>query len=249
MCGIEYTLKTADGAKAPDYCFCIGGAKKFFLETKKPSVHIKDDIGPAFQIRRYGWTGKLALSILTDFEEFAVYDCRIKPRHNDKASVGRIEYFKYTDYLDKWDYLHGVFSKEAIQKGSFDSYIASDKKKKGTTTVDQSFLEDMEGWRDLLARNIALRNPKLTTQELNHLVQATIDRIVFLRICEDREIEEYGRLQKLLKGDRVYATLCKFFKQADDKYNSGLFHFKEEKGRGQADALSLKLKIDDKALK
>ncbi len=58
----EYTLKTADGIKAPDYCFCIGGVKKFFLEAKKPSVHIKDDMAPAFQIRRYGWTGKLALS-------------------------------------------------------------------------------------------------------------------------------------------------------------------------------------------
>ncbi len=244
----EYTLKTADGTKAPDYCFCIGGVKKFFLEAKKPSVHIKDDIAPAFQIRRYGWTGKLALSILTDFEEFAVYDCRIKPNHNDKASVARIEYFKYTDYLGKWDYLQGIFSKEAIQKGSFDNYITSDSRKKGTTTVDQSFLEDMEGWRDMLARNIALRNPKLSTKELNHLVQATIDRIVFLRICEDREIESYGRLQKLLKHNGIYQELIRFFEQADDKYNSGLFHFKDEKGRGIPDQISLGLKIDDKPL-
>ena len=244
----EYTLKTSEGTKAPDYCFYIGGEKKFFLETKRPSVHIKDDIAPAFQLRCYGWTGELPLSILTDFEEFAVYDCRIKPQYNDRASVGRIEYFKYTEYLAQWDYLYGIFSKEAIQKGSLDSYIASDKRKKGTITVDQSFLEDMEGWRDLLARNIALRNPNLTVKELNHLVQATIDRIVFLRICEDREIESPGRLQNLLKSERLYAELCKLFEQADKKYNSGLFHFKEEKGRGRADALSLKLSIDNKPL-
>ncbi len=150
--------------------------------------------------------------------------------------------------MGKWDYLQGIFSKEAIQKGSFDNYISSDSRKKGTTTVDQAFLEDMEDWRDMLARNIALRNPKLSTKELNHIVQATIDRIVFLRICEDRDIESHGRLQKLLEHGGIYHELTRFFEQADDKYNSGLFHFKDEKGRGTPDHLSLSLKIDDKPL-
>ena len=53
--------------KAPDYAFRIGGTRKFFLEAKKPSVNIKGDPGPAFQLRRYGWSAKLPLSILTDF--------------------------------------------------------------------------------------------------------------------------------------------------------------------------------------
>ena len=52
-------------------------SRKFFVEAKKTSVNIKDDISPAFQLRRYAWSAKLPLSILTDFEEFAVYDCRI----------------------------------------------------------------------------------------------------------------------------------------------------------------------------
>ena len=75
----EYSLKTKDVRKAPDYCFRIGGTRKFFVETKKPSVNVKDDIHPAFQLRSYAWSAKLPLSILTDFEEFAVYDCRIPP--------------------------------------------------------------------------------------------------------------------------------------------------------------------------
>ena len=65
--------------KAPDYAFRIGGTRKFFVEAKKPSVNLKDDISPAYQLRRYAWSAKLPLSILTDFEEFAVYDCRHKP--------------------------------------------------------------------------------------------------------------------------------------------------------------------------
>jgi len=75
----EDALKIGSAVKAPDYCFRIGGTRKFFVEAKKPSVNLKDDISPAFQLRRYAWSAKLPLSILTDFEEFAVYDCCIKP--------------------------------------------------------------------------------------------------------------------------------------------------------------------------
>jgi len=70
----EDSLKVELSVKAPDYCFRIGGTRKFFVEAKKPSVDIKEDIAPAFQLRRYAWTAKLPLSILTDFEELAVYD-------------------------------------------------------------------------------------------------------------------------------------------------------------------------------
>ena len=68
----EDALKIGSAVKAPDYCFRIGGTRKFFVEAKKPSVNLKDDISPAFQLRRYAWSAKLPLSILTDFEEFAV---------------------------------------------------------------------------------------------------------------------------------------------------------------------------------
>jgi hypothetical protein len=70
----EDSIKIGGVTKAPDYCFSIGGARKFFVETKKPSVNLKDDISPAFQLRRYAWSAKLPLSILTDFEEYAIYN-------------------------------------------------------------------------------------------------------------------------------------------------------------------------------
>ena len=99
----EDALKIGGNTKAPDYAFRIGGTRKFFLEAKKPSVNIKQDVGPAFQIRRYAWSAKLSLSILTDFEEFAVYDCRVKPEKNDRASIARTAYFTFEDYIDKWE--------------------------------------------------------------------------------------------------------------------------------------------------
>ncbi len=246
----EDKIKIGGDTKAPDYSFRIGGTRKFFLEAKKPLIDIKNDISPAYQLRRYAWSAKLPLGILTDFEEFAVYDCRNKPEKTDKASTGRVQYFTYKDYPDKWDEISSIFSREAILKGSFDKYAESTKAKRGTTEVDDMFLKEIESWREQLARNIALRNPAIGQRELNFAVQQTIDRIIFLRICEDRGIEPYGKLKDLQTGSGVYPRLVQIFQLADARYNSGLFHFEQEKGRiGHPDLLTPALTIDDKILK
>ncbi|HEV8014031.1 MAG TPA: type I restriction enzyme HsdR N-terminal domain-containing protein [Stellaceae bacterium] len=99
----EDAIKIAGRSKAPDYAFLIGGTRKFFLEAKRPSVNIKDDPASAYQLRRYAWSAKLPLSILTDFEEFAVYDCRVRPELSDKASAARTLYVRYDEYAERWN--------------------------------------------------------------------------------------------------------------------------------------------------
>ncbi|MHB9098532.1 MAG: Eco57I restriction-modification methylase domain-containing protein, partial [Syntrophales bacterium] len=246
----EDAIRIGGAVKAPDYCFRIGGTRKFFVEAKKPSVDIAGDPAPAYQLRRYAWSAGLPLSILTDFEEFAVYDCRIKPDHADRASAARVLYFTFREYAARWDEIAAIFAKEAVLKGSFDRYAESSRLKKGTAGVDEAFLREIESWRDLLARNFAIRNPGLSQRELNAAVTLTINRIIFLRICEDRGIEPYGQLQSLLNGEGVYARLVEIFYRADDRYNSGLFHFRPEKDRpAPPDNLTLNLAIDDKTLK
>ncbi|MBI4689298.1 MAG: N-6 DNA methylase [Nitrospirae bacterium] len=246
----EDAIKIGSATKAPDYCFRIGGTRKFFVETKKPSVNLKDDISPAFQLRRYAWSAKLPLSVLTDFEEFAVYDCRITPVKTDKASTARILYLTYKEYVHRWEEIASIFSREAILKGSFDKYAETGRRKRGTAEVDNAFLKEIESWRDILARNIALRNPDLSQRELNFSIQRTIDRVIFLRICEDRGIEQYGRLMSLMNGSNVYRRLLDYFRQADEKYNSGLFHFNREKDRHETpDELTPFLSVDDRNLK
>jgi hypothetical protein len=233
-----------------DYAFRIGGQRKFIVEAKKPAVNIKDDIGPALQIRRYAWNARLPLAILTDFEEFAVYDCTKKPKPGDTASTWRIAYFTYKEYPEKWEWIASIFAQESILKGSFDRFVKGTKGKKGTTTVDEAILDDIENWRDDLAKNIAIRNLELSHEEMNVAVQRTIDRILFLRICEDRGIEEYGCLQKLLEGEGVYERLLGLFHRADTRYNSGIFHFSVESGwEEMPDTLTPALAIDDSVLK
>ncbi|MBU2261236.1 MAG: restriction endonuclease subunit M, partial [Proteobacteria bacterium] len=246
----EDAIRIGGEMKAPDYCFRIGGTRKFFIEAKKPAVDIAGNAGPAYQLRRYAWSAGLPLSILTDFEALAVYDCRIKPDHADRASAARVLYVTFREYAARWEEIASVFAKQAVLKGSFDRYAESTRLKKGTAGVDEAFLGEIEAWRDLLARNIALRNPDLSQRELNAAVTLTINRIIFLRICEDRGIEPYGQLQALLNGGGVYKRLVEIFYRADDRYNSGLFHFRAEKDRpAPPDHLTLGLAIDDKTLK
>jgi Alw26I/Eco31I/Esp3I family type II restriction m6 adenine DNA methyltransferase len=246
----EDQLRVGSSTKAPDYCFRIGGTRKFFLEAKKPAVNIKDSTPPAFQLRRYAWSAKLSLSVLSDFEEFSIYDCRSRPSKADKASTGRTAYFTYTDYYDRWDEIAAIFSKEAVLMGSFDRYATASSNRKGTATVDGEFLKELESWRRIIAKNIADKNKKLGCTELSYAVQRTLDRIIFLRICEDRGIEPHGQLQALLDGEGVYKRLVALFEKADDRYNSGLFHFHKESNRPEPpDELSPKLKIEDGVLK
>lgn len=245
----EDAIKVGTATKAPDYSFRIGGVRKFFLEAKKPSIDIKGDPHPAYQLRRYAWSAKLPLSILTDFEEFAVYDCQTRPKQADKASAARIMYYTYKDYAKKWDEIANIFSKNAILKGSFDKFVVSPTKR-GTTTVDKEFLSELEKWRKELARIIALKNTTLSAHEINFAVQKTIDRIIFLRMCEDRGIEHYGQLQALSSGSRTYPRLYEIFEKADRKYNSGLFYFHKERGRPEnPDELTPNLIINDAPLK
>ena len=239
----EDKVKVGKATKAPDYSFRLGGGNRlFFVEAKKPSVAVKEEIQPAYQVRRYGWSAKLAVSIITDFEEFAIYDCTKKPQPTDRASVARIKYLTFKDYLKEFDFLWDTFSKERVLKGSFDKFVQGNLNKKGTATVDKEFLLSLDSWRTYLATSISWNNKHLDEDEINFVVQQTIDRIIFLRIAEDRSVEPYGTLKEAIKQGEFYKNLYRQFEQADEKYNSGLFDFKKDK-------ISKTITIENKVLK
>jgi len=244
----EKSLDVEGDTRAPDYSFRIGGTTKFFVEAKKPSVDITSDKKPAFQLKRYAWSAKLSLSILTNFEDTYIYDCRYKPDKNDAPEKSRILYISFDELEARWDELSAIFTKEAIMKGSFDKY--AQEKKRGTSEVDIEILSDIEEWREDLAKNIAIRNPDLGIDEMNFAVGRIIDRILFLRICEDRGTEPEGQLYNVLnKAKDIYRCLVDVFDKADNKYNSGLFHFSQDKARNtKPDIITRSLLIDDKVI-
>ncbi|MCL4196477.1 MAG: N-6 DNA methylase [Phycisphaerales bacterium] len=256
----EDALKVGGTSKAPDYGFYIGGrasggGRKFFLEAKKPDVALRLDPKPTFQLRRYAYSAKLPLSILTNFRDFLVLDTRLKPDGTANKVTGVILALNYQEYPERWDEIASVFSREAILRGSFDKF-AQQKRTKATQPLDEAFLSDIEDWREILAQDFAKQNPGLSVEDLNFAVQRTIDRILFLRICEDRGIENPHALLAVTNGDKVYARLGEIFRNADDRYNSGIFHFPPRVGRKadpdrteEPDDLTLDLTLDDQPIR
>jgi type I restriction-modification system DNA methylase subunit len=238
----EDKVNVGGATKAPDYSFRLPGGKRlFFVEAKKPRIDVKNDIQPAYQVRRYGWSAKLPVSIITDFEEFAVYDCTRKPSPTDGAAVSRVRYLTWKDYLAEFDFLWETFSKEKVLKGSFDKFVQSDTAKKGTATVDREFLLSLDEWRKTLAVAICKSNPNLGDEEINFAVQATLNRLIFLRIAEDRSIEPYGNLKSVIDKTDTYGKLLDLFFRADEKYNSGIFDLRKE-------MITPFMKLDSKAI-
>jgi type I restriction-modification system DNA methylase subunit len=238
----EYRIKVNGHSKAPDYSFNVEGKRKFFVEAKKSAISINDNPEPALQVRNYGWNAKLNISIVTDFEEFAIYDCTKKPNNIENANAKRLKYIYYTDYLNEFDFIYDTFSYESVLNRSIENYAKSKINFKTAELVDKEFLKSLENWREYLATTIALRNSKLEEEEINFAVQQIIDRIVFLKVCEDRKIENENNLFKLTKSGNLYQNLFQYFQIADQKYNSGLFNFKK-------DTITKDLEIDNKVIR
>ena len=186
--------------------------------------------------------------MLTNFEVFAVYDVRIPPKPSDGPNVARVGYYTFEDYQAKWQEIWNVFSRDGVLNGGLENEAAK-QPATGREEVDEAFLRQIESWRDDLATHLKLRNPSLTGPELNYAVQAIIDRIIFLRIAEDRGLEAPRRLLSALSNPGAFRRLNELFLKADQRYNSGLFHFEEEAGRASAaDTLTPGLHLDDAVL-
>ena len=232
-----------------DYAFKLKRTRKFFVEAKKPKVDIKEEDSPALQIREYGWWGKLFICVLSDFEEFAVYNTRHRPKKKDKADKHRLKYFRYDEYLENWDFFQNTFSKQAVAEGSLEKLADTDKDKEKIITVDSLFLDEIEEWRKALASDIVRHNKDskghsiLNLFDLNLAVQTIIDRIIFLKFAESRGMEAPNQFQDLEKSSQIYTALDKLFYQADKKYNSGLFK------RDQDREFIAKLQVGDPPLK
>lgn len=209
-------------SKRPDYELRLARQRKFFVEAKKPSVRIERDRDAAFQSRRYGYSASLPITVLTNFSQLIIYDCRPAPNLMDDAAVARLHSFNYTEFDARFDELWPLLSRHAIYSGEFDRRFDVDVSGRGSDQFDDLFLRQVRSWRERLAIDIHANNPTLGSDELTYAVQLFLSRIVFLRICEDREIERYQTLRDLPAAN-TFDALVDELRRADAFYDSGLF--------------------------
>ena len=214
-------------SKKPDYELRLARQRKVFFEAKKPSIRIDRDRGPAFQTRRYGYSASLPIAVLTNFHQLAIYDCVPTPAEDDEAHVARLTLFRYDEFETRFDELWEVLSRDVVYSGDFDKHFAVGVTRRGAQQFDDYFLGQVRDWRARLAVDIHANTPGLTPAELTYAVQLFLSRIVFLRICEDRDIEKYETLKHLDRAG-TFAALMEILRRADAFYDSGLFRLLDD---------------------
>lgn len=219
--------KFSNSLEKPDYTLTLNGVSKIFVEAKKPSVDITIEFEPAMQTRKYGWNANHALAILTNFENLLIYDTTNKPEEGDGASTSLYRKYSYEDYVEKYQEIADLISRDNVYSGQYDEFIKSSFQSDArySTEIDETFLKQINKWRLEIGtylyenkedyRNIGV---------LNDTVQDFINQIIFLRICEDRKLPLYMKLYETAEErTSLQKVLTTVFKEADKRYNSGLF--------------------------
>lgn len=220
---LEEGLQTGKTSKKPDYTFRLYNERKFFLEAKKPHVKIENIDEPAFQVRRYGFTAKLKISVLSNFEYLIIYDCSAPVAKGETHNSYCIKKYHYTEYEEKFDEIKNILGKDAVYNGDFDKRWESIETQIQTYSIDNLFLEQINKWRTLLGQALFEIKNDIDETELNDVVQLYLNSIVFLRVCEDRNIEQYNSLINIKNASKNSIKLIEKLKKADEYYNSGIF--------------------------
>jgi adenine-specific DNA-methyltransferase len=228
----------AVGQKRADYAFSLAPnykQTKFFVEAKKPSRTLRKNKDDYFQTAKYGWNAGTGISILTDFEEFVIIDCRFKP-DIDTILETQIKYYHFSDFRkeDVFDELYWLFSREAVEAGNLERYIEELPKPKGIgkqlkifggkyQSIDESFLNYIDQKRQELATAFYRNNKSLDAYSLTEATQRTIDRIVFIRFLEDKLIETVSHINAIANSSKPWAKFIEISKQLNAKYNGIVF--------------------------
>lgn len=205
----------------PDYRWRLDGQDCMPVEAKKPAVRLATAPGPAVQARSYGWSMSLPAAVLTNFAETAIYDTTIPPEEGDGPDVALIPgcRYRYDEYVSRFEELWERLSFESITAGGLERVYGYTQPPRGESPVDLRLLSESRRWRLTLAEDIAQNNKDLPAPEVGRRTQRLLNALLFLRVCEDRNI---GRYRDLLNSANA-RTIVAHFKQADRVFNAGLF--------------------------
>ena len=230
----EVCLEDAISRKRVDYSVRYNGRVEFFVEAKQVSVNLEDKrfINQAIG---YGYSRKdVPFVVLTDFEGFKLFDVTVKPDIRNIRKGIKLD-LNWKQYVDKFDDLW-MLSKESVINGDLNKLLST--KPKDRVPVDKAVLNDLKVWREHLAKDIYKNNPDLfhsgdlerDADYLKEINQKLLDRIVFMRSCEDRGLVAGHSLRALFEdrsdslGTRtMQVILDKEFAFYNRTFNSELF--------------------------
>jgi hypothetical protein len=236
---VERGVAVARAQKRADYAFYLAprfNEVRFFVEAKKPSIDLDKSADAHFQTWRYGYSANTPLALLTDFEQIHVLDCRARP-HSDTALDQVHKRWYYTEFRDpaRFAEFYWLFAREAHAQGAFQRYVEALPKARGGARqrgllrggyqpVDATFLADLEEYRTALAKTFKKADDALDSETLTAIVQRTLDRLVFLRFLEDKQIETEIRVSDFGKGAKgAWNDFLGASRRLDNIYNGIVF--------------------------
>ncbi len=224
-----------------DYAFSLHGARRFVLETKSLKEGLEEKNYK--QARDYAYHKGLTWAVLSDFAELKILNAELK-EPNPYQAVFRS--FGVDDYLPRFDVLSWLSPAE-LEKGTLDREAVTAGKRSTITPITQSLFDNLTKWRAQLNANFRAYNKgKLYTPQLiDDAVQRLLDRLIFIRTAEDREVEGeklialVRDLQARNRLNDLMPALNSRFRALDRVYNSELFapHLSEDLDGGEPTTL------------
>jgi len=211
-----------------DYGFYLNGRAQFYLEAKAA----KEDLSKekfANQAIQYSWNKGVTWAILTDFESIKIFNAQ---------DIGEFLWHKlfkeiqYTDFIDRFDDLW-LLSKEAFKENLLNKEAEKSGKKLQRVSVTKKLYEDLNESRALLTNKLLAWNEQLkeTPNLVDEGVQKILDRIIFIRVAEDRGIEpptliplvREWKATKVKTRQLLYQSMISKFREFNEFYNSHIF--------------------------
>ena len=217
------------GSGRPDHTFKINGITQFYLESKKLNEDL-DNEKFAFQTINYSWNTGVTYAILTDFEGLKVFNAQ---RIDKTELMDKLVFeLSYDKYISDFETLF-LLSKESLKIKELDVFAEKHGKKEKSVqvaTVIKKINEDIQDCREWLTKEFKSWNDKLNLSKdvIDEGVQKLLDRLIFLRVAEDREVEP-NILKNLLreaeksKSYKPFQAMSVVFRDLDKIYNSNLF--------------------------
>jgi adenine-specific DNA-methyltransferase len=207
-----------------DYGFYLNDRPKFYLEAKSAKADINSPDFAA-QAIRYAYNRGTTWAVLTNFERLKVFNAQdIKRSLFDKQLFD----IPYTDYLADFEMLT-LLSKGSFSANALDTYAEKIGKKYQRVPITETLSEDLDECRKLLTDSLAACNDNLAPEVLDEGVQKLLDRLVFLRVAEDRGVEPNILKQLLREAEHaktssfLYEAMSGKFRELNMRYDSNLF--------------------------
>jgi len=215
--------------KRPDYIFKVAGVPRFYLEAKPFREDIYDETETRKAITKaynkgVSWVG------VTNFSRLVLYDAQEELTSSQPRRVIDLTCDQYCE-TELEAGLH-LLTPVAFESRTLEEYAQRIGARRRSIPIEKRLYQSMRDWRYQLINALDQVKNWQAEEEFragDEAVQRLLDRLVFLRNCEDRGIGGTdlrglrNRLRSRDRGLRVTQSLLNLFAEAARTYDSELF--------------------------